>query len=162
MKQRNQILECSTESENQTEDIQITNYILNELEKLGYPMNDIGTCLYKDMIKKVVEYMQNITEEDNFSAYQQLIFQLKSPYSQFYVDVARNDLDMGITTFHTYVQRAFDKINHTKQKTSNLHVLYKTSLENMDYQEQAFIIGAFIANNFKSSKNNMRKIRKML
>lgn len=90
----------------ETTDQMLEIMILNLLEKNGFSIDELGTFLYKDIIKKVMECLEktNVKEEE-------LLKDLSNAYSQFYFDLSRNDRDMGLKTFHDYIQSAIYKMN---------------------------------------------------
>lgn len=134
---------------------------LELLEQLGFPMEEVGTYLYKNMIVKVAEEMKNINTRTQIRNSLDLLLQMKQPYSQFYLDVAKNDLDMGIKTFHGYVNKALEKVDKTKQD-KNLYLKVFGDVENdIDYGEQAFILGSYIAGKYEFTKNNKPAVKKL-
>lgn len=138
-----------------TESKELEMKTLGILEKLGFPMDEAGTYLYKNMILKVVEEMENGVNSND------LLLQMKQPYSQFYLDVARNDLDIGIKTFHGYINKALEKVDITKQDENLFVKIFGDVEENIDYGEQAFILGNYVTCKYESTKNNKPAIKKL-
>ena len=83
--------------------------ILEVLEVNGFPMQYLGTYLYKDVIRNIVKSLDKITKE---SEIMELKEQLNKPYSQFYFDIARNDRGIGVTTFHTFINDVISQLNY--------------------------------------------------
>ena len=138
--------------------------VLYLLEKLGYPMNMIGTYLYKNMIISVSEYISDISPERDITNYNSLILQLRNHYSQFYFDIARNDLDMGIKTFHGFVSEAISKIDYSKANPVLFKRIFGNSSGDIGYDDQAFILGAYVSgllNNLKSEKVKVPALKKI-
>lgn len=125
---------------NLNQDVMIIQY----LEKLGFPLEEYGTYLYKEVIANVIEILEI---SNNEMERQQLLGQLNNMYSQFYFKLAKHDNGMGVSVFHAYIQRALDRIN-PKQKDTELEMsLFGTNRSTIGYGEKAFIIGNAIKNN---------------
>lgn len=133
--------------------------ILELLEQLGFPMDDAGTYLYKNMIARAVRKISDVSTREEILACKDLVTQMKTPYSQFYVDVARNDLDMGVTSFHRCVQRALSKVDATKAEPMLLFQIYSNFTEDMDYGEQAFVLSSYVAGFLKPKMPEVPKIK---
>lgn len=82
--------------------------VLELLEGLGFPMDEIGTYFYKDLIARIVAILVG-----DLADRPQIEAALEDPYSQLYFDVARNELDIGIKSFKEFVSLAFAKIDIT-------------------------------------------------
>lgn len=82
------------------------------IEKLGYDVNTTGTYLLKDM---AVEAAKKMLEAKNNDDICEIRRQMKQAFSQFYVDLARNDRDMGIKTFYSFVNIAYENKSKAKK-----------------------------------------------
>lgn len=137
--------------------------ILVLLEKLGYSLNEIGTYLYKHMILKIVKYLNKDITSQNITEYKKLLLDLKDCYSNFYLETARFDLDMGIKTFHQNVIEAISKIDYDKIDLEVYNKIFGNIDSELDYGEQAFILGSYIVGNLdqkiESSKKNKSIVR---
>lgn len=114
--------------------------VLSLLEKLGFPMEQTGTYLFKEMVMKAVSELQEVTSWQEKERIKQ---EMEFPFSQFYVDVARNNMDMGIKTFHyvinlSYTQTNISKFNQTNMRKKGI------DLTNPNYQQQAYKIAEHI------------------
>ena len=87
---------------------------------------------------------------------------MNNPFSQFYIDVARNDLDVGIKTFHSHIEDAFTKVNLSKADPSLLFELCHNSSNNINYGEYAFIICQYLTTKKVSDKQQVVKQIKMV
>lgn len=134
--------------------------ILTLLEEIGYPMEEIGTYFYKNMIVKVIEYLETL-DNNNINDYQKLILQLKNYYSQFYLEVAKNELGIGIKPFHSFVTKAVSKIDYTKADSTLLYQIYSNFSEDMDYGEQALVLGSFILGKIEPKRPFNPMIKKL-
>lgn len=134
---------------------------LEILDQLGFPMDEVGTYLYKNMVVRVAEEMKNINTRTQIRNSVDMLLQMKQPYSQFYLDVARNDLDIGIKTFHAYVQKALEKVDENKENESLIYQIYGNIENNIDYGEQAFILGSYIAGKYESTKKNKSVVKEL-
>lgn len=135
--------------------------ILSLLDRLGYPMNEIGTYLYKEVILSLVEYMNNIGNKGNVSSYLDLTEQLNNSYSQFYFDIARNDLDMGLKSFHNSIGIAIDKIDYTKTDSSLLSSLCEQYSYELNYGELAFEIASLILGYSKAKEDKHVLVKRL-
>ena len=129
----------------------IDTVIIQCLEKLGFPLDEMGTYIYKDVISNVID---SLIKSDDETQKQQLTEQLNHTYSQFYFDVAKNDNDMGVNTFHAYIQKALAKINPEKKDLELVNQLFASSEKTLGYGEEAFVIGNFIRNIFIPKNDN--------
>lgn len=114
--------------------------ILELLEKNGFSLDELGTFLYKDVIKKVLLTLQVSKNEQ-----EELRQQLKNAYSQIYFDIARNDNDMGLKTFHNYIQVALAKINDEEASSTLIADLSRE--KPLNYGELAFEISKWFLDN---------------
>ena len=80
--------------------------ILSILDELGYPLGEIGTYLYKALIVNVLNYLRGVPIRREVLSEEELKEQLSNPFSQLFFDIARNDMDLGIKTFHAAISRA--------------------------------------------------------
>ena len=80
--------------------------VLELLEQSGYSLDMVGTYLFRDMIVRVSKRLNGEDTHRKMLENRELIKELSNPYSQFYADLARNDLDMGINLFHEYLEDA--------------------------------------------------------
>ena len=114
---------------------------LKILEKLGYSLTETGTYFYKDVIVKAIEQLQEATLEEN---YRELIIAINNDYSQFYFDIARNNYDVGLKTFHSCINISFQtrlQINKELQRKVGLDEY------NMNYKQEALLIANHIIEN---------------
>lgn len=127
-----------------TEERKIEMEILQLLENLGFPMNELGTYLYKNMVFKIVKQLKESSDKLELINLKDILLKLKNAFSQFYVDVAKHDLDMGIKTFHKHIENALEKIDYSKANPLILKRIYSKIHHDIDYGELAFILGMYI------------------
>lgn len=132
---------------------------LDILTKLGFPLTEVGTFLYKDMIMKAIKYLDGIDGYGNPISPGELREQMKSPYSQFYMEVARHDSDLGIKTFHTYIENALATVDYGKADATLLCEIFGDFSKETDYGEHAFIIGQHIKNGTKQKNDNKAYVK---
>lgn len=125
--------------------------ILAMLEKLSFPMDSLGTYLYKDVICKTMHYLDGKDNWGRAINEAELLQELKNPYSQFYFDLARNELDIGLKTFHSHIEYTLESVDYGKVDTTLLQEVYSNFSLETDYGEHALIIGKHIKN--KKGKN---------
>lgn len=138
--------------ENLSEEKKLEVDTLNVLELLGYPLEQTGTYFYKDIIVKIIKQMQ---ESISIESYQMLISALNNDYSQFYFDIARNNYDVGLKTFHNCINTS-----RKTKKRKNLTLQQKIGIDDskMNYKEEALLIANYITEN--QSKKEYPKIKK--
>lgn len=132
------------------------------LEKLGYPMDRLGTYLQKTIILRVAEYLETgLTVRNESITEEELKMELNNYFSQFYFEIARNELDIGTRTFHAHIKDAVEKIDYSKVDENIIGNLFCSCPKSMDYAEQAFILGSYLAGKLETKKNNSVKTRKL-
>ena len=94
-------------SETQERDLKI----LRILEGLGYPMDELGTYLYKDVIAEAYEKVKDVSRRKDMDKCRDLMASLNDAYSDFYRWIARDDKEMGVKSFHFYIGEAISKID---------------------------------------------------
>lgn len=105
------------------DDMELNAKIDKLLEDKGFNSSDYGTLLYKELLSKIVGRLIMISKESNnelkLQLFKTLKFQLSdNMYSEIYFDVARNDNDMGVKTYHEYVANA--ALKAAKAKSINV------------------------------------------
>ena len=120
--------------------------ILMILEKLGFSSNEIGTYVYKNLIKKII-YMINdgVMEEE-------ILASLMKNHSQLYLDVAY-DTDIGTKTLHSYIDKAVSKIN-VNNVDENLETRIYGDNQTFHYGLDAYIIANYVNDSFNLYKND--------
>lgn len=113
--------------------------ILSLLEENGFLMNKLGTYLYKDIIKSIIK---ELSKEN--SSKEILINQLDNPYSQFYFNISRNEKDMGLKTFHAYIQESIFNINYELANSNLIGNLCANG--DLNYGQLALLLAEDIVN----------------
>jgi len=132
---------------------------LNLLEQLGYSIEIVGTYFYKDMILKIVEYLENIETELGFKKHHKLLDEISEHYSNFYFDLARNELDVGIKTFHKVLKSNISDIDHKEANEEVFVDVFGTKeINNLGYEEKALVIASYIYLNKKTKEKNKSKV----
>lgn len=129
--------------------------ILEILDQLGCPMESVGTYLFKAMILSAKESL--LSSEDD-SEKKELLAEMKSPFSQFYFDIARNDLDIGVKTFHQYVGDAISKINYKNVNKELAQNIFKNKTKEITISESAYSIADYLAKKQKQNEMSHAKI----
>ncbi|MBO5121385.1 MAG: hypothetical protein J6C28_06850 [Bacilli bacterium] len=114
--------------------------VLNVLEKLSFPMDEVGTYFFKDMIVKAKRYLNGTDDFGREISQEELLQELQDPFSQFYFDLARNELDIGLKTFHTTIEHALESVDYEKADTTLLLEIYSNFSKETDYGEHALMI----------------------
>lgn len=133
--------------------------ILELLENLGYPMAETGTYLYKDVVAKAARHLKTVSTRSEVLACKELITAMKTRNSQFYFDIARNDLDMGLNSFHQSVQNALLQVDYSKADPTLLIKIYSGLTEDMDYGEHAFVIASYAVGILKPKTPEAPKVK---
>lgn len=127
--------------------------VLSILEQLGYPMDAAGTYLYKEVVVRVKDHLAAVRTRREVLGCVNLILQLKDKYSQFYFDIARNDLDLGVKSFHYLLEEMLERIDEAKVDPVLCKRIYGGFNECMNYGEHAFVLGAYAAGVLQEPKD---------
>lgn len=119
--------------------------ILSILEKLGYPMTNLGTYLYKDLISYVCDIIEDIGINVLQSENKKILEFLNNRYSSLYIWIAREDKKLGCKTFHLYIEDAISKIDKEKLDTSLASRIYRTK-KDITYGTVALHIAEYYLN----------------
>lgn len=141
-------------SEIQERDIKI----LRILEGLGYPMDELGTYLYKDVIAEAYEKVKDVSSRRDMDKCRDLMASLNDAYSDFYRWIARDDKEMGVKSFHFYIGEAISKIDDDSIDKELAIKVFGSNPEDLNYGLQAFQLACYASNrysmepDFKKSK----------
>ena len=119
--------------------------ILCILEKLGFPMSQLGTYLYKDVIVEVCNII-NEGEITSNNKRRKLIARLNDGYDEIYKQIASEDKEMGCKTFHSYIEGAIKDIDETRTDTSLAEKIYGD--KDITYGTAAFRIADYYLNEY--------------
>ncbi len=123
--------------------------VLELLEKLGYSMDEVGTYFYKDLI---LEVYRNLKEKDKTNLEETLI----DKFSQLYYYIATEDKEIGIKSFHSYIEKAVDEIDSSSTDKELKEKIYgDKSIE--QYGLNALNIASYLDQYQLSSKKKSRK-----
>ncbi len=117
--------------------------ILKILEELGYPMEELGTYLYKCVIKRAYDEIRENDLRHNSEGIENLMLSLNYKLSNLYHDVARNDLDMGVKSFHQYIDAALLDVDDEKANASLKKDIYGDKMPN-GYGTGALMIALYL------------------
>ena len=118
--------------------------VLSILDRLGFPMNELGTYLYKEVITELCDSLKEITgKRSDMDKCRYLLAQLNDAFSQFYHDIAREYLEIGIKPFHLYIQQALEKINYEKVDLDLSYQIFGANPVEQNYGLQAFQLAAY-------------------
>lgn len=119
--------------------------VLSLLETYGFPMDELGTYFYKDIIVKCYDIINSEQDQGYFDRCGMLLEELKNPYSNFYFDLARNDNDIGTTTFHLYIEKAFNLVDESIANPNLPNNIFGKKAESINYGIQAYQLASFIS-----------------
>lgn len=137
-----------------TEEKSLEMTVLYVLQNLGYPMDKLGTYLYKNVITSVIYILKEEPMKKS-----KLLTQLEDPFSFFYFNLARNELDMGVKTFHSYIEKSILEIDNEKIDKTLCSQIYNFHQEDIDYGQNALLIGHFIFKCMNTVKQEIPKIK---
>ena len=123
--------------------------LLEILDKLGYPKNELGTYLYKDLIALVYDKIKDIKSRRDIDKCRALMSDLTNAFSPLYHYIAREDKEMGIKSFHLYIQRAIENIASENIDEDLSKSIFGENPEEKDYGMQAFQIAAYAAEKYE-------------
>ena len=141
-----------------TNDELIDMKVLDLLYSLGYPNNELGTYLYKEVICELYRYINDNFDELTMVEYEYIIKDLNNAYSQFYFNQARNILEMGVTSFHLYIQDTINKIDENKIDKELSKKVYGPNPVEFNYGIQALQLTGYLLN--KYSYDNVENYHK--
>lgn len=128
--------------------------ILVLLEKLGFPMNQLGTYLYKDVIKEVVGLLEKKEDEITLTSY------LNNAYSSIYLWVAKDDKEMGLKTFHSIIIKAIDQINSNIMDKKLVIDIFGIDNTELNYGLLAYKLSEYVNNiNIMTNKINVNNVK---
>lgn len=131
--------------------------LLSILEKLGFPMSQLGTYLYKDVIVKVCNII-NEGEITSNNKRRKLIARLNDGYDEIYKQIASEDKEIGCKTFHSYIEGAIKDIDETRTDTSLAEKIYGD--KDITYGTAAFRIADYYLNEY-SYDYGRTKVKKL-
>lgn len=131
-------------SEIQERDIKI----LRILEGLGYPMDELGTYLYKDVIAEAYEKVKDVSSGRDMDKCRELMASLNDAYSDFYRWIARDDKEMGVKSFHFYIGEAISKIDDNSIDKELAIKVFGSNPEDLNYGLQAFQLACYASNRY--------------
>lgn len=129
--------------------------ILQLLVNNGFPINKQGTFLYKDVVVNIIQFLENSTEESEIIKLKE---QLKKKCSQFYFDIARNDNDMGVATFHKCIEEATEIAK--RNNPNKIKQLCKG--KDLDYKDMALVLAEKILKNNEEKEKSLPKENKAI
>ncbi len=119
--------------------------VLSILDGLGYPMDELGTYLYKEVITEVCDSLKGITgKRADMKKCKYLLAQLNNAFSQFYHHIAREYLEMGVKAFHLYIQQTIEKINYDAINLDLSYQIFGANPIEQNYGLQAFQLATYI------------------
>ena len=130
--------------------------VLSILENLGFPMDEVGTHYYKDVIISICNDIKNGKSENIMS-------DLNNMYSNYYHMIARDEYDMGLTAFNAYINGAIERIDHTKADEELVIRIFGYNLDDVGafiydanrtktFGKEAYCIASYIIESIKIKK----------
>lgn len=128
---------------------------LSVLDKLGFPMNEVGTYLYKDVLMSTYDEIMSFSKEDASEKAEYLLEELNDKYSNLYHMIAREEYDIGNNVFHYYITKAFGMRDFSKVDDTFKDAIFGVDYEEENYTIQTFRIASYMAK--KDKKNIIQK-----
>ena len=141
-----------------TEDEMKDMELLEILESLGYSINELGTYLYKDVIKEAYKCIKDLDLKSDDEQKRAIISSLTDAFSGLYHYIARECKEMGVKSFHLYIQKSIDKINYSLVDKELSTKIFGDQKAEQDYGMQAFQIASYVAR--KHSYDDVKEYRK--
>ena len=137
--------------------------ILNILDELGYPLGEIGTYLYKALIVNILNYLRGVPIRREVLSEEELKEQLNNPFSQLFFDIARNDMDLGIKTFHAAINRASANVDIESVNRKMSEEIFSGNFDPVDYSFNALDIAKyyFELRDFRKNSKKLNRLVKM-
>ena len=140
--------------------------ILTILEGLGYPLDELGTYLYKEVIAEVCDSLKGVTgKRDDMDRCRDLLDCLNNGYSAYYVRIAQDYLEMGVESFHLYIQKAIEKINNEAIDWNLSCKIFGPDPMDQNYGLQAFQLATYMlglgVKKQASSEKHPPRVRKL-
>ena len=133
--------------------------ILSLLDRLGFPMYEMGTYMYMKLIFNVADKMKVIDADDNDSCLE-LMAQVSEIHSLVYRDTcSKLDADLGL--FHREINRAISLIDESMIDESLLNLVCSENENGLHYGELAFSLSLVVLGLKKEKKNKLVRIRSL-
>lgn len=136
-------------------------HALELLEKLGCNMDMAGTYMLMELIMAIIKYMEGYPIRREVLSKEELEEELENPFSQLYFDIARNELDLGIKTYHAAIQKMLSESEITDDLVSELPIKLENNEGVIDYARLALKIAEYLEEE-KISKQNSSKLQRVI
>lgn len=133
--------------------------IISILERLGYSLDELGTYLYKEVIMYAHEEINSFDRRDVSKA-ENLLESMNDAFSSFYHIIAREDLELGIKSFHKFIGLAIDKIDNEKIDGKLAEKIFGKNPVESNYGVQAFKIASYMSSKYMIKYSN-QKVKKL-
>ena len=120
---------------------------LEMLLQLGYPEDHLGTYLYEALIANMSLKLQNLQKYDSESFVKEskkLLLEYADGFTKPYRLVAREERDMGVKTFHRYVNDAISKVDYNKADPALAFNIYDGLPNELSMSENAYAIATYM------------------
>ena len=132
--------------------------ILSLLKKLGFPMQELGTYLYKDLISEICEVLNCLSDKrDDVNVCRELLAKLNDAYSSFYHSIGREWKELGITSFHLYIIDALESIDDDNIDQELSSKITGEEFHDLNYGTHAFMLAAYTLKKYSFSEADYKK-----
>ena len=122
--------------------------VLHILEELGFPMDEIGTYLYKDVVMSALIDMKYGYPTDK------ILLDLNNPYSSTYQQIARDEYWIGVKRIHSIINSTISKIHKDKSNQEFVSEIFSETGMNENYGVRAFEIASYMYNRTLNDDNS--------
>ena len=122
--------------------------VLLILDKLGYPLYEMGTYLFKDMIIEIGNLIDSWNENERENKYEELVEQLGDKSSKFYTRISSERLGISQFQFDKIILYACKLIDYERMNKELANEIFDGKFEAKKYQSMSI----YIANYFREKR----------
>lgn len=113
------------------------------LINLGYP-NTFGMDLYAQWIYEIMKDLERVKSREQIMACKDYLLAMKDGMSNYYHDLVREGMWMGIRPFHLRIEDTIEGIDYNKADMELLSKIYGNIDYSINYAENAFLLAAYM------------------
>ena len=117
--------------------------VLDTLNELGFPMDYIGTLIYKDVIMATKSDLEEIINCGIIEKYEFLKETVENPYSEFYLNISRWQNDISVERLHNHIMNAIKSIDKDKINVDTVYKIFGSNNMEHSYGKAAIKIGLY-------------------
>lgn len=113
------------------------------LERLGYNYS-YGRSLYEDWIFDIMQVLKRVKRREEILALKDYLSNLNYGLSNYYHSYVREELWMGLRSFHSRMEEMVDLIDYESADSELLSKIYGNIDYSINYAENAFLLAAYL------------------